>query len=134
MKKLLLILIGLILFGCGSHPLTEIEKTTDTKVLDYKTSNNYPYANNLHLLYFGSRDENVIRGQIRNIHKCFEEVNVWVYLSEEGYNCYKVNSFDGDCADYKNNILLISRKSDFRKLNYLKWMMDEWDGVREENL
>ena len=100
MKKLLsILLVSVILFGCGS-PYTKIEKTTDTKVLDYRTSDNYPYQTNLYLLYFGPMNINGIKSQIRNIHKLFkEEVHIWIYLSEEGHICYERMKFDGVCLE-----------------------------------
>jgi len=127
MKNILsILLVSGFLFGCGGeNPIESVEKIEDIEILNsYNTKRGY----NLYLLYKGSLniegDKFRIGERVKQIHKNFKEVNVWIYTSQKGYECYENNKFDGDCLEYKDDLLLISKKSKERNLNSYKLMKE----------
>lgn len=155
---IVVIFLGFILFGLfnpssnknnSPKEIQEVKQIDDIVILKWSVSEKKDYHRgdydffNLSLLYTGPINEKddkyriVLR--IRQIHRVFENCKVLIYNSREGFECYEIEKFDGECLEFKDDVLSYSIKKtgnpELDDYNYYKFMkstgvLKEYSGIQ----
>ena len=123
MKRLWVILFVVFIFSCDKSFLTKAElinNYSDFKVLEYKSfKRKSAKVFDINVLYKGEMSEHVIQSILKDLHSKYDELNLLVWIDEEGFIDDKNNVYNGSID---RGLIIYSIKSVSNNLNYIKWM------------
>ena len=131
MKKLhpLLSVLFLIYWGCDiTNPPTKEELIgifDDIEILEYKfKERSFGNSYSVDILYSGVMIEDSVRTFVKNLHELFDELNSYIWLTEQSYVDNNNQVYNGSIS---RGLLIVGKKSKFRGMNNFGWSQEIGD-------